>query len=468
MFFEGGGQEYKRTDDVLMMKCADDDKSLSVKTYLFAKYCLENYDFDYIFKCDDDSYVHLPRLAIYRPKGDYVGHDMGGFASGGAGYFLSKRAVQMIVEGMQDCPPQRAEDVAVGKTLHKYGVKITHDARFRPYNPDRDVPHPDNDIITGHYFWYPEQHRAVRARFNQRSAAKEGRLPSFTLQINKKKITWIFGYQHDYSVAHKAILPWAYPNCEQISPGGEQFTIGVYLNNPDLPEFFRRASGTKFLVSGECENRYEQWEDAYTFVQNPQPWDNPKYIRYAPGLHCWAPPLERPTKSKKCSAIDGGKYQWRLDQINAAATIIGDVELFGKAFNKPLPGYHSDVIDSKFGNDKWIGLSNFAFHLSIERRCAQDYMTEKFTDAIMCECVPVYCGCTNIDDYCAPDSYLRWQDIEKVDWKNWQGEYDKRRPQILAQKEIVRTRLNVISFFDYLTDHMNFMDRYRPITRCNL
>ncbi len=92
----------------------------------------------HVFKCDDDTYVNVPNFLAYElGKHDYVGYPMTqpelGFhyGSGGAGYFLSRKAMQEIVR----CPrfsSERYEDLGVGRCLHDAGIALKHEHRLAP------------------------------------------------------------------------------------------------------------------------------------------------------------------------------------------------------------------------------------------------------------------------------------------------------------------------------------------------
>src|SRR5690349_24251928 len=62
VFFEGNGTAASREGDVVRLPVPDDYRSLFTKVTSFLSYCLDRYEFEYLFKCDDDTYVHLPRL----------------------------------------------------------------------------------------------------------------------------------------------------------------------------------------------------------------------------------------------------------------------------------------------------------------------------------------------------------------------------------------------------------------------
>lgn len=64
--------------------------------------------------------------------------------------------------------------------------------------------------------------------------------------------------------------------------------------------------------------------------------------------------------------------------------------------------------------DKWDVLAPYKYHLSIENSSFKNYFTEKITDAYLCNCFPVYYGCTNLEDYFDPLSFIKI-DIKELD-----------------------------------------------------
>ncbi len=287
---------------------------------------------------------------------------------------------------------------------------------------------------------------------------------SVTVRFGSKTIRWIFPFAGVKRFMVQAILPWALPGCAVLSGDAPtDFVIGVYLNDATITESFSDLPGQKFLLSVEKETRHPKIADCHSFVQNPQPGDDAAYIRYAPTFCCWVPPRDT-AKTRKCSVVDNGQYAWRIEMIGDLARRIGDVDIFGRLSGRPLGGYHRSS-DSTFGNDKYQGIENHCFYLSLERAVADDYITEKFTDAILCDAVPIYDGAGNIDVYSYPEAYIRTSDVGNIDWNNWQAEYDRRLPAVRAQKELIRTRLNVFSYFHLLTEDLSLLDKIRPMTR---
>ncbi len=287
---------------------------------------------------------------------------------------------------------------------------------------------------------------------------------SVMIGFGNKTIRWIFPSSDVMRFMSQTILPWVMPGCNMISGDAPaDFVVGVYLNDATIAGSVADLPGQKFLLSVEKETRHPKIPRCHSFVQNPLPEDDPACIRYAPTFCCWVPPRDA-IKTRRCSVVDNGQYAWRAAMIRDLARRIGDVDIYGRLADRALGGYHRSS-DSHHGNDKYLGIENHGFYLSLERAVADDYITEKFTDAILCNAVPLYDGAANIDLYAYPESYILTSDVEKIDWKNWQAEYQKRRRAVLAQKELIRTRLNVFSYFHLLTEDLSLLTKIRPITR---
>jgi hypothetical protein len=131
-----------------MLGVPDDYGHLPHKTKAICNYFFG----DYLFLCDTDTYVHAERLisGLTEPH-DYVGHalEINGipYASGGAGYWLSRKAMDIIArEAVPDHFPY--EDYMVGATLYEHRIPLHHDPR---YTLALDSwPEPGNDLITKH------------------------------------------------------------------------------------------------------------------------------------------------------------------------------------------------------------------------------------------------------------------------------------------------------------------------------
>jgi len=98
-------------------------KNVSTCTWALAQ------GYDYMLKCDLDTLVRPIRLhqSDFR-QFDWVGGQNSFFASGGAGYTLSRRAMQAVIN--HPIEPGPAEDVNTAHALLNQGIGLHHDPRF--------------------------------------------------------------------------------------------------------------------------------------------------------------------------------------------------------------------------------------------------------------------------------------------------------------------------------------------------
>jgi hypothetical protein len=138
--------------DTLYVPCTDDYAHLPQKTFWMAHWA-EQQGFDFLFKCDDDTFVHISRLMAVckESKGlDYRGRMLARrYASGGAGYLLSSPSIMYIASARHLSTATGAEDVLVGEHLAQCNVRLFDDHRFEPWG--NSVPDVWNDRVTGHY-----------------------------------------------------------------------------------------------------------------------------------------------------------------------------------------------------------------------------------------------------------------------------------------------------------------------------
>ncbi len=146
-----------------------------------------------------------------------------------------------------------------------------------------------------------------------------------------------------------------------------------------------------------------------------------------------APP---PAKTKLFSSVCSAKamkhtlHSLRLGFTRRLMTEIPDLEVFGYGMRE-LP-YKADALDA------------YKFHLAIENHSCEHHWTEKLADAYLGFCLPLYFGCTNLDAYFPPESYV-WVDIrdhararaeiERI--IRTPGEYERRLPAIIEARRRV-------------------------------
>ncbi len=139
------------TGQYLLLPGPSDYRSLPQRTRAFCQWAIARDDWDYLFKCDDDTYVSISRLVRYPLTADYIGAEWApgvGYASGGAGYFLSRRAAEVVAEHLTQ--KEGPEDMYVRDVLASQGIPFTRDQRFVALGNEELRPRADNDLITLH------------------------------------------------------------------------------------------------------------------------------------------------------------------------------------------------------------------------------------------------------------------------------------------------------------------------------
>ena len=130
-------EPYRLDHDTLICRCGDDYISLTQKTQLLTRWMVNETSCEYLLKCDDDTYVHVENFVRFDPEGQhYVGCYAGeSHASGGGGYFLSRRAATLVAEAELT---ETVEDRAVGTLLASHGIQLRSDPRFNGWRDDWD------------------------------------------------------------------------------------------------------------------------------------------------------------------------------------------------------------------------------------------------------------------------------------------------------------------------------------------
>jgi len=214
---EGGHRgPARRSGHNVQLPCDDRYEALAVKMHEFLNFAVRELQFDFIFKCDDDTYVCLPRLVSAGfEKYDYVGGAPSGnawekapYAQGGA-YFISRKAAQFIAQtDLQTCAGKRwwwsggvrmisreglkingsatVEDMMVGDILREQGIILKIDPRFNAFACP--TPYEHQDLITCHSV-------SARQMYFIHAARKMGPAAGFFLRICRFLKLWPPGLQ---------------------------------------------------------------------------------------------------------------------------------------------------------------------------------------------------------------------------------------------------------------------------------
>lgn len=172
-FFLGRREPLPNEPDVVNLWVDDGYSHLPAKGLAFYKWALENYDFDWLFKCDDDTYLALDRLAsLCDSRYDLIGDlsvENRKAPSGGAGYFMSRRLVGLFVQNADKIPATGAEDLIFGELAVRLGVPMLATPRLVMCNSP--APNKENDLVSCHWC-SPDRLRDIELLFHARPCCR--------------------------------------------------------------------------------------------------------------------------------------------------------------------------------------------------------------------------------------------------------------------------------------------------------
>lgn len=147
--------------------------------------------------------------------------------------------------------------------------------------------------------------------------------------------------------------------------------------------------------------------------------NNSKAILFhSSGARPWVKHYEAPEKRFEVSALVGGKdepkmtgYALRHELWHAQWQINTPKNFFLSSHSKwKKVDYRGQKI---LGDDK-TPLFDSMFHIAIENTPIKHYFTEKILDCFRSYTVPIYVGCTNIDEYFNPEGIIRVNSLDEI------------------------------------------------------
>lgn len=261
---DGDPEPDEWSEDMLVLPAPDDYNHLPAKVVAFFRHALGHYDFQWLFKCDDDTYIDLSRLPSLPQEGiDHMGNRMcehRNEVSGGAGYFLSRAMVEQLVAA-NDIPPTGAEDVLVTQAVARRQGKIVFTERL--YFACDAYPLPGNDLVTAHWC-SPRMLRCIHAvnqgeaccRFQGAHPAWQDEVLFYPNHVFRRKTSLCCG-EWLWSDEGLLELHWARWPMDTLIPVGDGFVSHDLKLSPldgTLPAPGSRATATRRLnIGGEAK-----------------------------------------------------------------------------------------------------------------------------------------------------------------------------------------------------------------------
>ena len=147
--------------------------------------------------------------------------------------------------------------------------------------------------------------------------------------------------------------------------------------------------------------------------------------------------VEKPNLiSAVCSAkqMKHTKHHARFELVSTLVNAIPEMDWYGKGV-KPLARKEDALVPYKY-------------HVAIENHIGVHHWTEKFSDAILCECLPFYAGDPAITEVFPADCFIPIPIDDPAEAARIvkaaiaAGEYEKRREAILGAKRLVLAKYN--------------------------
>jgi GR25 family glycosyltransferase involved in LPS biosynthesis len=114
-------------------------------------------------------------------------------------------------------------------------------------------------------------------------------------------------------------------------------------------------------------------------------------------------PKEFPVKKSEIVAILSHKVYDTGQQLRTSFAKEYSVEVYGRQNYHNVPNYRGPVPD----DNRFNVYSQYKYALAIENNSEPNYASEKVWEPILCESLPFYWGCPNLEDYIDPRAFVR-------------------------------------------------------------
>lgn len=240
--------------------------------------------------------------------------------------------------------------------------------------------------------------------------------------------------------------------------------VVIYQNIPST-KHFRCKEGNVIYISGEppmmapCPHVFTKQFDT---VVLPHPHVRHKHKIKSHGFLNWSlgyghdshkhrydydalSKLE-PEKNKLISIVTSN--QKMMPGHNKRMAIVENLQ---KDFSNTVDVYGRGFCSVDFKAD---ALEPYMFHICIENSSIDDYWTEKISDPILAQCVPIYAGCKNIDKYLSTKGYITFDVQNYAELKtiinkiieNPKAFYNKYKEDLQALRKRLMEQQNLIPF----------------------
>ena len=185
----------------LEIETNDNYDNIAQKTLLAFDKIFSSHEFDYVFRTNTSSFIDLRKFETYILKNtdslDYAGSvlkaEEGDLIASGAGFFLSRKNIQTILDNRQYFDVSLPDDVAIARLLKKFNINPTNLIR----KDLKSIPNP-KEVYGSEHFHYrcrldPQYHRILEPLLMNylNKASKQNDYKSFIYFYYLKTIFYI-------------------------------------------------------------------------------------------------------------------------------------------------------------------------------------------------------------------------------------------------------------------------------------
>jgi GR25 family glycosyltransferase involved in LPS biosynthesis len=221
----------------------------------------------------------------------------------------------------------------------------------------------------------------------------------------------------------------------------------IIVNMPGFEDFYEPKKSIVFQMEPWVYDDKKRWG-----VKTWGPWANPDPSKF---LHVhnrrflnpaqWSlkgdlvnlPPKQNDT----CIILSHKKHDTgHMFRINVVSG--GKIDVYGKENYHSLDQYRGQVPD----DNRYNVYSKYRYVLAVENNSEINYATEKIWEPLICECLPFYWGCPNLEEHIDPQAFVRLPDdplkaaeiIQQAVEEDW---WSQRIDKIREAKKKVMTEL---------------------------
>ena len=149
----------------------------------------------------------------------------------------------------------------------------------------------------------------------------------------------------------------------------------LLVHDPELFELNNQVKLGKHVIESPAYMFYDD-KIHYSFFNNPEP----------------------VKKERKLSIImssisfSHGNYRKRLDLLVKILRSDLDIDIYGRGFNIPDKRYKGQL------EYKHVGLMPYEYSIAVENSNEKNYVSEKFSDCVLCNTIPIYNGAPNVSE----------------------------------------------------------------------